>query len=113
MALLTLLAVFVIFLTPVGLSVISATSTGVPCEQRLLLPNLQAGVVELPAVAAAADPAGAAAHWLALDGSGAPLSSSYPAVLIAPLMAVSARQVGRACSRARRSGGLASLAYRH
>jgi hypothetical protein len=112
-ALLTLLAVFVVFLTPVGLSVVSTASDGTSCEQWLLLPSMQIGAVELPATVVAADPGGAAAHWLALDGSGMPLSSAYPAVLIAPLMAVSARQVKRVCSGPRRQSGLVGLACKH
>ena len=55
-ALLTLLAVFVVFLTPVGLGIFSAASSGAACEQRLLL-SLQTATAELPAAVATTGPA--------------------------------------------------------
>ena len=112
LALLTLLATFVVFLTPAGLGIFSAASLGTAGEQRLL-PNLQAAAVELPSAAITANPAQASMRWLALDGAGLPLSAAYPAILVAPLLAVSMRQAGYARAPARCPSRPARLACRH
>lgn len=81
-------------------------------EQGLLL-NSHAGIAELSAALPGAGSAQAGTGWLALDSGGALLSAAHPAIVVAPLMAMSMRQAGRVRRRACRPGKLAGRAYQH